>query len=129
MDEREPTRRRGWKLTLTLLVSTLVCVGAFPVLLLALAMVPMVFDSPGSQSEVLPWLTFALVVATPVACLVGATGGWFAYILKHTRTAWIFALLPLPFLVVYAIAFGRPLLEQRRDVFSSAEAGEIRSRS
>ena len=122
MDEQTATRRRGWKLTLTLLASTLVCVGAFPILLLALAMAPMLFDAPGSRSQPLPWLMLVLVVATPVACLVGATGGWLAYILRRTRTAWTFALLPLPLLLVYALAFGRPLLEQRQDVFSGVDA-------
>ncbi|HEX8569685.1 MAG TPA: hypothetical protein VF699_07150 [Caulobacteraceae bacterium] len=122
MDEQEPTRRRGWKLTLVLLVSTVLCVGTFPILLLALAMVPMLFDAAGSEQLLLPWLSAALVVATPVVCLAGATGGWLAYILNHTRTAWIFALVPLPLLLVYALMFGRPLLEQRRDVFSDASA-------
>ena len=122
MDEQEPTRRRGWKLTLTLLLSTLLCVGAFPILLLALAMAPMLFDAPGSEDRPLQWLLLALVVATPVACLVGVTVGWLAYILRHVRTAWTFALLPLPLLVVYTLAFGRPLLEQRGPAFSEQAA-------
>ena len=119
MDEERPTRRRGWKLTATLLLSTVICVGAFPVLLLALAMMPMLFDSAGSREQVLPWVMAVLVVAAPVACLVGVTGAWIAYILKHLRTAWIFALAPLPLLLVYALTFGGPLLEQRGDGFQS----------
>ena len=122
MQEQEPTRRRGWKLTSALLLSSLVCVGAFPVLLLALAMAPMLFDAPGSGGRPLPWLLLALVVATPVACLVGVTGGWLAYILRHRRTAWTLALVPLPLLVVYLVAFGRPLFEQRAPVFNEAAA-------
>ena len=122
MDEQEPTRRRGWKLTLTLLLSTLLCVGAFPLLLLALALAPTLFDAPGSEGRPLPWLLLALVVATPVACLVGATVGWLAYILRHVRTAWTFALLPLPLLLVYLLAFGAPLFENRAPVFSGSAA-------
>ena len=120
MDEQEPTRRRGWKLTLMLLVSTVLCVGAFPILLLALAMAPMLFDAPGSQAQPVQWLLLVLVVATPVACLVGVTGAWLAYILRRVRAAWIFALLPLPLLLVYTLAFGRPLLEQRGPAFSAS---------
>ena len=123
MDEQKATRRRGWKLTLMLLASTVVCIVAFPILLLALAMAPMLFDAPGSQADVLPWLMLALVVATPVACLAGATGGWIAYIMKHTRAAWLFTLLPLPLLLIYALIFGGPLFEQSDHVFSSASRG------
>ena len=121
MDEQGPTRR-GWKLTITLLVSTVLCVGAFPILLLALAMAPMLFDAPGSASAVLPWLLLVLVVATPVVCLVGVTGGWLAYIVHRKRTAWIFALLPLPLLAIYTILFGQPLFEDRGRVFSEPGA-------
>ena len=117
MQEQEPTRR-GWKLTTVLLLSSVVCVVTFPVLLLALAMAPMLFDAPGSGARPLPWLLLALVVATPVACLVGVTVGWLAYILRHVRTAWTFALLPLPLLAVYTLTFGAPLLEQRAPVFT-----------
>ena len=117
MDEQEPTRRRGWKLTATLLVSTIICLGAFPVLLLALAMAPMLFDAPGSRTQVLPWLSLVLVVAAPIACLVGITGGWLAYITKRLRTAWTLALLPLPVLAVYTVMFGGPLFEQRGPAF------------
>ena len=118
MDEQDATRRRGWKLTAALLASSVVCIGAFPVLLLALAMAPMLFDAPGSQAQPLPWLLLVLVVATPVACLVGMVGAWLAYILKRLRLAWMLALLPLPLLVVYLVAFGRPLFENRGPVFN-----------
>ena len=126
MDEQEPTRRRGWKLTATLLLSTVVCVGAFPVLLLALAMAPMLFDAPGSEARPLPWLMLALVVAAPVACLVGMTGGWLAYILRRLRAAWTLALLPLPLLLVYLLVFGGPLFEHRAPVFSQPAASASR---
>ena len=122
MDEQEATRRRGWKLTLMLWASTLVCVGSFPILLLALAMAPVLFDAPGSETQAVSWLKFALVAAAPVVCLVGATGAWLAYILKHTRTAWTFALLPLPVLLVYAAIFGAPLFEQSQHVFANGSA-------
>ena len=122
MQEQEPTRRRGWKLTLVLVASSLVCLGAFPVLLLALAMAPMLFDSPGSQGQPLPWLLFALVVAAPILCLVGITGGWLAYILQRRRAAWTLALLPLPLLLVYLAVFGGPLFERRGPVFNEPAA-------
>jgi hypothetical protein len=109
VDEPGVTRRRGWKLTLVLLVSTVLCVAAFPMLLLALAMAPMLFDAPGSHQHVLPWILLALVFLTPLACVAGATGGWLAYIMQHTRTAWICALLPLPFLAIYAVLMGGAL--------------------
>ena len=121
MDEQEPTRR-GWKLTLTLLASTLVCVAAFPILLLALALAPTLFDAPGSQSRPLPWLMLALVIVAPVLCLVGMTGGWLAYILRRMKAAWRFALLPLPVLLVYLLAFGEPLFRDRGAVFGEAAA-------
>ena len=120
MDEARLTRRRGWKLTLALLASTLLSAAAFVPLLLALALAPMLFDAPGSRQQVLPWALFVLVVATPVVCLVGAAGGWLAYILKHTRTAWIFALLPLPFLVLYALFLGAPLFGHTDPVITGA---------
>ena len=112
MDEARLTRRRGWKLTLALLASTLVCVVSFPILLLALAMAPLLFDASGSQQQVLPWLMLVLVVAAPVACVVGLCTGWLAYIMKHTRTAWFMGLMPLPLLLVYLAVFGAPLFEQ-----------------
>jgi len=119
--EQEPTRR-GWKLTLTLIGSTIVCVTGFPILLLALAMAPMLFDAPGSYGRPLPWLMLALVVATPVACLVGTTGGWMSYILRRVRAAWTFALIPLPLLLIYLLTFGAPLFENRGPVFSGPAA-------
>ena len=119
MDEARLTRRRGWKLTLVLLASTLICAVSFPILLLALAMAPMLFDAPGSEQQPLPWLMLALVFVAPVACVVGCGGGWIAYILKHTRTAWTFALLPLPLLAVYLAVFGAPLFERSSATFGS----------
>ena len=118
MQEQEPTRRRGWKLTLTLLVSSLICIGTFPVLLLALAMAPMLFDAPGSEGRPLPWLLLALVIAAPVACLVSVTGGWLSYIFRRGRTAWTLALLPLPVLLLYLALFGAPLFKHHAPVFN-----------
>ena len=123
MDEAELTRRRGWKLTLALAVSTLLSVAAFGPLLLALALAPTLFDSPGSDERVLPWVLFVLVVATPVVCLVSATGGWLAYIFRHRRTAWLFALLPLPFLAAYALLLGVPLFGHSEPLIGAASFG------
>ena len=120
MDEARPTRRGRWKLTLTLVVTTLLSMAAFGPLLLSLALAPMLFDAPGSEQRVLPWVRFLLVVVTPVVCLVGAGGGWLALILQHRRTAWIFALLPLPFLAAYVLLLGAPMFGHTDPIISTA---------
>jgi hypothetical protein len=82
---------------------TLACILAGLVSLLPVAMLPMMFDAPGSEANPLTWVLVATIAAFPLFCLIGAVLPWF-----FRRTCfggWLFLLPILDVAMVAAALF------------------------
>jgi hypothetical protein len=82
---------------------TLACILAGLGSLLPVAMLPMMFDAPGSEANPLTWVLVAAIAAFPIFCLVGAILPW-----TFRRTSfggWLFLLPVLDIAMVVAMLF------------------------
>lgn len=69
---------RGTALTLLILASVIFGLGTL-VELPVLLFMPMMFDAPGSEQSIFPWLILASLLLNPVLVLLGLTLGWVAF--------------------------------------------------
>jgi hypothetical protein len=82
---------------------SLACIlAALVSLFLPVAMLPMMFDAPGSEANPLTWLLAATIAAFPLFCLVGAVLPWFFR--RTSFGGWLF-LLPILDIAMVATAF------------------------
>ncbi|MBK9758189.1 MAG: hypothetical protein IPO88_32675 [Nannocystis sp.] len=70
-----------------------------------LLMSPMMFDAPGSEAAIYPWLIVGSLLLYPLLALVGLILAWIAYGRSDHRRAFVMLTLPLAGVAMVAGAF------------------------
>jgi hypothetical protein len=86
---------------------SLACLVAGLLSLLPVAMLPMMFDAPGSDANPLTWVLVATIAAFPLFCLVGAILPWCFRRTSFGRWLFLFPVLDVALIAAAFFALGR----------------------